>query len=213
MISCILVAIPQKGRTSYKGSSGIFQSCHLQDFYDTQSMQSLKDRPSVWKSGPVRFFGLFLERPEPSLVYKYSGVSKTGLDRFRPVFFSLDRFFIASFLHCLIWCASLLGFTICAFSQNGLTCHECSPVFPMSSSWYCLIWYTSLLAFTIHPIPQNRWTSYEACPSFQCHHSGTALYGMYILSASKFSGYLRRNPSILRHLARVHKYYNDYEGF
>jgi len=36
---------------------------------------------------------------------------------------------------------------------------------------------------------------------------------MHILSASKFSGYLIRNPSILRHFARVHKYYSDYEGF
>ena len=116
-------------------------------------------------------------------------------------------FSVLSFLCCLIRYASLLGFTFHLISQKG------SPVFFESSFLHCLIWYASLLGFTFHPIPQNGWTRYEAYPSFQRHHSGTALYDMHILLASKFSGYLIRNPSILRHFARVHKYYSDYEGF
>ena len=85
--------------------------------------------------------------------------------------------------------------------------------FLMLSFLCCLIRYAILLGFAIYPIPQNGWTSYEAYPSFRRHHSGTALYGTQALLASEFLGNLIRNPSILRHHARVHKPYSHSEGF
>ena len=125
----------------------------------------------------------------------------------------LSIFSASSLWSCLVWYTSLLGFANHAIPQNGLASYEGSPVFFMSLFLHCLIWYTSLFDFAIHAIPQNRWTSYETYPSFQHHHSGTALYGMQALLASEFLGYLIRNPSILRHLARVHKPYSHYDRF
>jgi len=105
-------------------------------------------------------------------------------------------FFVSSFLRCLLWCASLLGFTIRAISQNGLTCHESSPKFFVSSFLRRLIRYARLLGAAIYPIPQNGWASYKDYPSFQCHHSATALYGTQASLPSEFLAYLLINPSL-----------------
>ena len=84
-------------------------------------------------------------------------------------------FSVLSFLCCLIWYASLLGFTFHPISQKG------SPVFSVLSFLHYLIRYARLLGSAIYPIPQNRWASYKAYPSFQHHHSATALSGTQAL--------------------------------
>src|SRR6266568_2521127 len=97
--------------------------------------------------------------------------------------------------------------------QNGLTSYEGPPVFFVWIFLSCLICGKRIIGFAIHTILKNGWTSYEVYPSLWHHHSGTALYSTQALLASELLGYLIRNPSVLRHLARVHKPYSHYEGF
>ena len=125
---------------------------------------------------------------------------------------------LTSFFHTVVL---TVPYTVC---QTLRVCNPCNPskcidhlwgppVFFVSSFLRCLIRYARLLGSAIYPIPQNGWASYKAYPSFQHHHSSTALYSTQASLPSEFSGYLIRNPSVLRHLARVHKAYSHSEGF